>query len=218
MGRKKRGYQRTIGKLRDYHLFAVACEGSVREWEYFKMFESLSSRISVDLIGEIDEDGLVSATTNSSPDHVLKRAEAYCNEAGLGEGDEVWLVLDVDRWGSQKLSDLCSEAANRKWHTAISNPCFEVWLCYHISATIEDGGKELSSAEMKQLLATIASPGGYNCQIFARLAFSAADHARTADKHQGFRIPKYKETQVYHLIDAMKSYTSIEEIERFVGK
>ena len=52
MERKKRGYKRLVDKKRDYRLFAIACEGSVRERDYFERFEVLSTRISVDLISE----------------------------------------------------------------------------------------------------------------------------------------------------------------------
>lgn len=65
MPRKKRGYEREISKKRDYHLFAIACEGSVRERDYFQSFERLSSRITVDLINDLDENGDPVVTTNS---------------------------------------------------------------------------------------------------------------------------------------------------------
>ena len=54
MVRRKRGYKRMVDKKRDYRLFAIACEGSVRERDYFECFEVLSTRISVDLISDID--------------------------------------------------------------------------------------------------------------------------------------------------------------------
>lgn len=41
MPRPKRGYKRSIPTqelARDYKLFAIACEGSVREREYFQYF------------------------------------------------------------------------------------------------------------------------------------------------------------------------------------
>ena len=47
MNHKKRGYKRDVGvKLRDYRLFAIACEGGKREPQYFKLFEHLSINMS----------------------------------------------------------------------------------------------------------------------------------------------------------------------------
>lgn len=215
MPRRKRGYVRETTKLRDYHLFAIACEGSVRERDYFQMFKELSSRISVDLITDVDENGDLVLTTNSSPEHVIERTEDYCKTAGLIEGDEVWLVLDVDRWGDEKLSRLCQIASSKGWHTAISNPCFEVWLCYHLVPTLDKSKMHLSSAEMKQFLNKLSEPEGYNNKRFAVKAFEAADNARKADAHPDYRIPEYGETQVYRLVDAMKVFTSMKEIDVF---
>ena len=215
MGRIKRGYVREVLKKRDYHLFAIACEGSVRERDYFECFEKLSSRITVDLLYDVDDNGELVLTTNSSPEYVIARAEQYCKEASLIDEDDVWLIIDVDRWGDQQLSELCQIAVSKGWNVAISNPCFEVWLCYHLVPIINDEGKCLSSAEMKQLLGVISLPEGYNCLRFAPKAFIAAENARKVDNHPEFRIPEYKETQVYKLIDSMRAYSSEEEIAKF---
>ncbi len=47
MGYKKRGYVRDVQTelVRDYSLFAIACEGKNREPQYFRVFEHISSRI-----------------------------------------------------------------------------------------------------------------------------------------------------------------------------
>jgi hypothetical protein len=44
----------------------------------------------------------------------------------------LWLVIDVDRWGDKKLSEVCREAKQRGYHLAVSHPCFEVWLYLHL--------------------------------------------------------------------------------------
>lgn len=58
MIRKKRGYKRETRKdlLRDYKLFAIACEGGKREPQYFQLFEFLSTRIKVDIIEDKIQD------------------------------------------------------------------------------------------------------------------------------------------------------------------
>lgn len=214
MARIKRGYVREVIKKRDYHLFAIACEGSVRERNYFERFEELSSRITVDLINDVTEDGEMVVSNNSSPNHVIERADYYVQTTGLIDGDEVWLVLDVDNWPESQLSMLCQESVSRRWKVAISNPCFEVWLCYHIVSQIEDDGQILRSAEVKRYLSTI-NQDHYKDSEYAPLAFKAAEIARANDMHPDYRIPEYKETQLYHLIDDMRDYSSAAEITAF---
>lgn len=214
MARIKRGYERKVFKVRDYHLFAIACEGSVRERNYFERFEALSSRITVDLINDVTEDGELVVSSKSSPNHVIERAEQYVKTAGLIDDDEVWLVLDVDNWPESQLSMLCQEAMSRRWKVAISNPCFEVWLCYHIVSQIADDGHTLKSAEVKRYLSTITQDR-YKDSEYAPLAFKAAEIARANDKHPDYRIPEYKETQLYRLIDDIRAYSSEAEIAVF---
>ena len=76
MGRIKRGYVREIPSdelKRDYRLFAIACEGSKREKEYFQQLEGISSRVVVEYI----EDQEYEKDPPSSPLHVLRRAIEY---------------------------------------------------------------------------------------------------------------------------------------------
>lgn len=96
MERKKRGYKRLVEKKRDYRLFAIACEGSVRERDYFECFEVLSSRISVDLIADVDEEGNVVVTHNSSPEHVLQRAQIYADNTDLVDGDQMEQFTSIE--------------------------------------------------------------------------------------------------------------------------
>ena len=96
MERKKRGYKRMVDKKRDYRLFAIACEGSVRERDYFERFEVLSTRISVDLISDVDEYGNIVISSKSSPEHVLNRAQVYANNTNPVSGDQMWIARAKD--------------------------------------------------------------------------------------------------------------------------
>ena len=59
---------------------------------------------------------------------------------------------------------------------------------------------------------------GYDVKKFIRHAFEAAENARKADAHPEYRIPEYKETQVYHLIDELRSCSSEFEIALFIAE
>lgn len=213
MERKKRGYKRLVDKKRDYRLFAIACEGSVRERDYFECFEVLSSRISVDLIADVDEEGIV-VSHNSSPNHVLQRAQVYADNTDLIEGDQMWIVVDVDRWPEEHLSILAQECYSRGWNLAISNPCFEVWLCYHMEEDIPDGGEMKDSAFFKNHL-SLLTVEGYSPEVYSPLAFNAVEVAKAKDTKPGMRIPPYKVTHVYRLMEQMKNFSSVAELESF---
>ena len=215
MERKKRGYKRLVEKKRDYRLFAIACEGSVRERDYFECFEVLSSRISVDLIADVDEEGNVIVSHNSSPEHVLKRAQVYANNTDLIEGDQMWIVVDVDRWPEEQLSILAQECYSRGWNLAISNPCFEVWLCYHMEEDIPDGGEIKDSGYFKNHLSLLTIEG-YSPEVYSPLAFNAIEVAKAKDTNPGMRIPSYKVTHVYRLMEQMKNFSSKSELELFI--
>lgn len=214
MVRRKRGYKRMVDKKRDYRLFAIACEGSVRERDYFECFEVLSTRISVDLISDIDESGNAVVSSMSSPEHVLNRAQAYADSTDLISGDQMWIVVDVDRWPEEQLSELAQKCYSRGWNLAISNPCFEVWLCYHMETDIPDGGKERDSAYFKNHLSTLTIEG-YSPAVYAPLAFTAAENAKCKDMLPARRIPSYKVTHVYRLVERLSQYTSKQELDRF---
>jgi hypothetical protein len=107
---------------RDTKLFIVATEGKETEKQYFGMFKS--TRIKVEILATT-EDG------KSSPEYVLERLDTFKERYDLTEDDMLWLVSDVDRWGDKKLSSVCSQARQRSYNLAISNPCFEVWLTLH---------------------------------------------------------------------------------------
>ena len=86
MGFKVRGYTREVPqeKVRDYSLFAIACEGTEREPEYFKPFDGID-RIKVDIIEPepIEEDGDQVTRPGSSPSQVLERVQEYVDKYQL---------------------------------------------------------------------------------------------------------------------------------------
>ena len=83
---KKRGYSREVPQklVRDYTLFAIACEGSKTEPQYFDLFRYMSPKVAVDIIEEIvsDEEMAVKNASKSSPKWVLDRAVKYIEREG----------------------------------------------------------------------------------------------------------------------------------------
>lgn len=215
MGRVKRGYVREIPSdelKRDYRLFAIACEGSRREKEYFQQLEGLSKRVVVEYI----EDEQYKSNPPSSPLHVLRRAEDYVRTNDLNDEDSIWLVMDVDRWGGKTLSevhDSCLQKAN--WHVVLSNPCFEIWLLYH---TVEDlSNLRISTGKDCKMSLDEQSPGGYDPKRYIVLINNAIANAKVADKSKGW-FPGPGNTKIYELAESMIKFVSVREFNDFVER
>ncbi|HND49180.1 MAG TPA: RloB family protein [Anaerolineales bacterium] len=141
MGYKKRGYDRDTPNelLRDYKLFAIACEGSKREPDYFNVFQYISKKIKVDLIQDYvsDEELLEIHDNRSAPKWVLDKAMKYIEKNDLKDEDDLWFVIDKDRWSEEQIRTLAAYCDRyRNWNLVISNPCFEIWLYFHNKSNI----------------------------------------------------------------------------------
>lgn len=138
MGHKKRGYTKDIPEelVRDYKLFAIACEGERREPEYFRLFSLMSKKIKVDIIEDIVSDEELAnkykQIHRSAPQWVLDRAITYIEKENLIDEDDLWFVIDTDRWTEEQIRNLAEYCeSHHNWNIVISNPCFEVWLYFH---------------------------------------------------------------------------------------
>ena len=123
--------------FRDATLFVVICEGEKREPAYFEFFDGLTSRIKVRAVGSVEG--------KSAPSHLLDNAIDASRKYDLSSDDELWFVIDIDRWINHihDIQDQCATKPN--WFIALSNPCFEVWLYYHFSAVIPEDMRSASA-------------------------------------------------------------------------
>lgn len=206
MMRKKRGYKRETPEnlVRDYKLFAIACEGSKREPDYFKVFRHFSNKIAVDVIEEIvnEEEALSINPNKSAPKWVLERAIRYIEKEGLSDEDDLWFVMDIDRWSEQQLREIATYCEKYKnWHIALSNPCFEVWLYLHKKADISISESK-TCQDFKYEISTFEK-GGYHPYKFLSYLEEAVLNARIADSDKNHYFPKHKETKVYRLANAV---------------
>ena len=112
----------------------IFAEGVGREFDYFSYFRKQDTTVSLHITQRPPNGG------NNSPTGLYDDAMARLigteeKEADLSyraEIDEVWFVIDTDKWDEkiQELRDL-AKARDDHWHVAQSNPSFEVWLYYH---------------------------------------------------------------------------------------
>jgi hypothetical protein len=221
MNRKKRRYNRDVpvALVRDYKLFAIVCEGSKREPEYFKILRHISNKIAVDVIEEIvsDEEAFSINPAKSAPKWVLDRAVRYIEKEGLNSDDDLWFVMDVDRWSEQQLREVeayCNQFPN--WHIVLSNPCFEVWLYFHHKTNIT-ASKSTTCNDFKGEIAS-HEKGGYNPLVFLSHLSTAIDNAKAADSDVNHFIPKPKESKVYQLGNAILTVIGKNDFDEFIQK
>src|SRR5690606_28800496 len=79
----------------------------------------------------------------SAPHHVLERMNGYVDKNSFGEEDTFWLVIDLDRWGASKLSEIATLCTQKNYQLVISSRCFEVWILLHFES-LETETKELT--------------------------------------------------------------------------
>lgn len=123
--------------FRDARLIVIAAEGKDTERIYFEALAKkyTNPRVHVHILKRKKEE-----QNNSSPEHVLKQLVDYEKQYELESDDELWLVVDRDRWTDAMLSNVATKCAQSYYlHISLSNPCFLnfgfyyislMWLCY----------------------------------------------------------------------------------------
>ena len=202
--------------FRDARLIVIASEGKVTERIYFKALakEYTNPRVHVHILERSEAE-----QNNSSPDHVLKQLNDYKSQYELEADDELWLVVDKDRWTEAMLSCVATECSQEvAMHMALSNPCFELWLLLHI----EDSAL-LTPEEQKQWIENRRKSkngdpylkvrlrqkmGSYHESSYDALALiahveDAIERARALDKNPNDRWPQTLGTRVYLLAESV---------------
>lgn len=119
----------------------IFCEGVKREYQYFQYFKEMDSRINVEIYRlDPHENNSPKGLMNIAKNCIIQSLDNPNPKYTFQENDEVWIVMDTDtdRDNSREtqISDVrkeCSKLIN--WNIAQSNPCFEVWLYYHLEKT-----------------------------------------------------------------------------------
>lgn len=105
--------------FRDARLIVIASEGKDTERIYFKALakEYTNPRVHVHILERsVDEQN------NSSPEYVLKQLNNYKSQYELEDDDELWLVVDKDRWTEAMLSRVATECSQEvAMHMALTH-------------------------------------------------------------------------------------------------
>lgn len=193
--RKKRPLDRPTGVLRDARLIVIATEGEQTERRYFEIFRN--SKIQIRVIPTVGGE--------SAPEYVLKRLDGYRDEFEIGEDDELWLMIDVDRWGDSKLSQIARLCTQKKYGLAVSNPCFELWLYLHF-VELEPNSDLGSCKEIENLLKAVS--GGYHKsnlkpEVFKPHISDAIERAKKLHLNRKERYPSATGSHVYKIAEKL---------------
>jgi hypothetical protein len=186
---------------RDARLCVIAVEGAVDEAQYFKSFGS--RRLKVEILK-------TESDNKSAPKYVFQRLDEFSAKHDLDDQDMLWLVMDVDRWGADQLSRLSRESTQKGYQLAISNPCFEVWLCLHF----EDlNPQDKTSKNFKARLGSIrvthqSSPLDFSALLRERLPDAIARAKALHPDSQDY-WPQTIGSHIYRLMDAIRPFITL---------
>lgn len=198
--------------FRDARLIVIASEGKDTERIYFKALakEYTNLRVHVHILERSENE-----QNNSSPEHVLQQLNDYKSKYDLEANDELWLVVDKDRWTEAMLSHVATECSQEvAMHMALSNPCFELWLLLHMEDAASLSPEEQEQWMKNRRRSKNADPylkvrlrqkmGSYHESSYDALTLiahieDAIERARALDKNPTDRWPQTLGTRVYLL-------------------
>lgn len=176
---------------KDAHKIYIVSEGSAKEPNYFGFFKELSSNLEIITIpsyeGKTDPVKLKEQATALFFGDRPKYIPDYL------QGDTIWFVIDTDTWEEEgkilPLRSFCLEQNEKvaqnplvervysAWNVAQSNPCFEIWLYYHLYEQIPKDVEVEECSSFKEYVDRLFS-GGFDCDKDPARIFDAIRNAK----------------------------------------
>lgn len=195
--------------FRDAKLIIIAAEGTQTEKKYFTDLATdekyRNPKVHVEVLDR--------PSTASSPIHIIEMLDSFRRKYNLQTGyDELWLVIDIDKWRPQMLTDIASQCLQKGYSLAVSNPAFEVWLLLHLRSLDDYNSDELAKlaenrrqdgrTRLERELMTLCE--NYNKSNLSTMDYiptvqDAIKRAEEADTHPEHRWPNQLGTRVYRL-------------------
>lgn len=210
--RERRSFTRPSGK-REARLVIIATEGAITEKAYFEGLVSADGFPNSQVHVEV----LATEAGESAPKKVIGRLNEFKRQYRLDQEDQLWLVVDKDRWPDAQLAEVAQQSHQKGYFLALSNPCFELWLWLHwvdpsqqnieaLRLCWENAKVSASRRHLEAQLSTLA--GGYQKtkpdfrRYYPRVPQAQAG-AQWLDADGGGRWPAYLATRVYQVVAAV---------------
>lgn len=194
--------------LRDAKLVVIATEDTKAEPKYFEDLAAYyrNHKIHVEV--------LTRNHTASAPEYVINMLDRFKRKYHLNKEDELWMIIDVDRWGEKKLSFIAKQCRQKDYSLAVSNPCSDLWFLFHKKSledyplkTLEEffeNKKKNNRTRLEQELINVF--GGFNktnlnTAQFLPFVKDAIDRARKSDTDTSHRWPVTLGTRIYLLAE-----------------
>ena len=204
----RRSFTRPSG-FRDSRLIVIASEGSNTEPAYFEAVSdhllARASRVHVEVLRR--EAG------PSAPEYVIGQLDDFRKNWKLSGDDELWAVIDYDRWGEEKLSSIATSAVQKRYGLAVSRPCFEVWRLLHFEdmsvlpqpeqTALEQGGCRAVTARVRQACGS-CNKNMNDVAEYLPLIDAAVERAERLDSNPQERWPSGVGTRVYHVLNSIR--------------
>lgn len=209
--RKRKDFVRLEG-VRSARLVVIAGEGRYTESIYFNAVknELRAPNVHVEVLDRNSDE--------SSPESVHRQIADFMRQYNIEDDDELWLVIDRDRWQERMLSQVAQLCAqNSHLHFCMSNPCFELWLLLHLEdvAQYDDETKNALlqnkknksgitwlKKRMKDLMGSYAE-STYDAFGLIPYAPTAMGRARRLDSNPQDRWPQSIGSRVYLLMESI---------------
>ena len=213
---------------RDARKLYLICEGEGTEPNYFTFFKGLSSNLEI--IPIPPESG-------TDPMKLLELAKIkLLNEDSRYimdylANDSVWFVIDTDSWEKEgkitPLRDFCAEnnagfqekyteiKPYSAWNVVQSNPCFEIWLYYHL---FKDKPKpeEVESYPSFKAYVGNAISGGFDFQKDQVRVKTAVENAKSNFNYSADGKLALFSTEVYKLAEEILLFVN-QHLDRLQG-
>ena len=209
--RKRKDFVRLEG-VRSARLVVIASEGRCTESIYFSAVKDKlrAPNVHVEILSR--------DTNESSPESVHAQITDFMRQYNIEDDDELWIVIDRDRWHERMLSQIAQLCAqNPHLNFCMSNPCFELWLLLHLedvrkydepTTTALIANRKSSSGltwlkrRMRNLLGSY-SESNYEVSRLLPNVSSAMEIARKLDVNPSDRWPQTIGTRVYQLMGSI---------------
>ena len=210
--RTRRSFERPEG-IRSAKLIVIASEGRKTESIYFEALRDTVALSNV-IIKVLKRDN-----NQSSPADVLAQLKDFKSQYSLEGDDELWMVIDRDKWTDKMLADVARQCMQDRYlHIALSNPCFELWLLLHLEDVtsmndeekikLRENKRESKNGDpwlKKRLRLRMGSyqESNYDTSLLLPHVERARKRAKELDSIKSHRWPQEIGTRVYRIIDSI---------------